>query len=66
MTGKRIEVSLAHFPADKQAKVIHVLKASTQGIPFEEGEKWSSDFTITSTLSTGGRYRADVTITMEY
>lgn len=66
MTGKRIEVSLAHFPADKQAKVIHVLKASTQGIPFEEGEKWSSDFTITSTLSTGGRYRADVTITMEW
>jgi len=66
MTGKRIEISLAHFPADKQAKVIHVLKASTQGIPFEEGEKWSSDFTITSTLSTGGRYSAHVTVTMEY
>lgn len=62
MNDQYLQITLDDFPADLHAEMSFVFEADTEGIPRVAGEKWTSDFTITTELSTGGHYTTEITI----
>lgn len=62
MDEQQLQVTFENFPADQSAKISLAFEADTEGISTIAGELWTSDFTITAELSTGGQYSTPITI----
>ncbi len=65
MSDTALTVSLTNIAKEKRAIVKYYLQPEAYAHPSEKNEQWSSKFTITHTLSTGGNYQTDMTLGSE-